>query len=62
MPNARKVANLGIATPAYNNTVLMSYANTLFRIQALAMNARIGCRLLWSSSSSVIAVAQFACR
>ena len=58
MPNARKVVNLGIATPAYNNTVLMSYANTLFGIQAAAMNAGIGCRLLWSSSSSVIAVAR----
>ena len=32
MPNARKIVNLGIATPAYNNTVLMSYANTLFGI------------------------------
>lgn len=58
MPNTRKVVNLGIATPAYNNTVLMSYANTLFGIQALTMNAGIGCRLLWSSSSSVIAVAR----
>jgi len=31
-PNARKIVNRGIATPAYNNTVLMSYANTLFGI------------------------------
>lgn len=58
MSNARKVVNLGIATPAYNNTVLMNYANTLFGIQAQAMNAGIGCRLLWSSSSSVVAVAR----
>ncbi|MDQ0086110.1 hypothetical protein J2W35_006491 [Variovorax boronicumulans] len=58
MSNVGNVINLGIATPAYNNTVLMSYANTLFGIQALTRNAGIGCRLLWSSSSSVVAVAR----
>lgn len=58
MPNAEKNVNLGIATPAYNNTVLMSYTNTLLGIQAQAMSVGIGCRLLWSSSSSVVAVAR----
>jgi len=52
------LTNIGIATPAYNGTVLMSYAATLLDLQASIMQAGMGCRLLWSSSSSIVSVAR----